>query len=149
MNAWKDEWAVSHAFDDPIQLLAELSPQPKTLRLVPLTHFKRLVFSFRPEDNFQRQRSALQLGAHLRPRDGRGGILQMLRPASIKFRSIRVGQLECACAVILTETFPQSHRELDSVAGRELEKFWQRTRRHEAIVARLARSCNEADFCHG
>ena len=67
----------------------------------------------------------------------------MLSPASIKFRSIRIGQLECAFALILTETLPQSHRELGSVTGRELEKFCQRTRRHKAIVARLARRRNE------
>ena len=63
----------------------------------------------------------------------------MLSPASIQFGSICVGQLESTFALSLTETFPQSHRELGSVTGRELEEFCQRARRHDAIVARLVR----------
>lgn len=139
VNAREDERTVGNAVDHSIQLLAELPPQVGTLRLVPLTHFNRLVFSFRPEDDFQSQRSALELGAHLGPRNGRGRILLVLSPASIKFCPIRVRQLERTLTFSLTETFPQSDRELGSVTGRELEKFRQRTRRHEAIVARRAR----------
>jgi hypothetical protein len=52
VNAREDKRTVGHAFDGPIQLFDELAPQPETLRLVPLTYFKRLVFSFRPEDDF-------------------------------------------------------------------------------------------------
>jgi hypothetical protein len=74
------------------------------------------------------------------------GFFRCSAPASIQFGPIRVGQLECTFALILTETFPQRHRELGSVTGRELEKFCQRARWHETIVARLARSRNEARF---
>jgi hypothetical protein len=134
MNARKVKRTGRNAFDDSVQLLAELSPQAETPGLIPLAHFECLVFGLWPEDNVQRH-STLELGAYLGPWDGRVRILQVLSPTSIKLRPFRGGQLECTFALGLTEAFPQRHRKLGTVSGRELEEFCQRTRGHEVIVA--------------
>ena len=54
MNARKVKRTGRNAFDDSVQLLAELSPQAETPGLIPLAHFECLVFGLWPEDNVQR-----------------------------------------------------------------------------------------------
>jgi len=53
MNARKVKRTGRNAFDDSVQLLAELSPQAETPGLIPLAHFECLVFGLWPEDNVQ------------------------------------------------------------------------------------------------
>jgi len=77
--------------DDRADEAGSLTSAVHLLRLIPLAHFQRLVFGLWPEDNFQRHDSALELGAHLGPRDGRLRILQVLSPTPVKLSPIRVG----------------------------------------------------------
>ena len=51
MNARKSEWTAPDACDKDVQRLAELAAETNTPRLIPLPHFKSLVFGLRPEDD--------------------------------------------------------------------------------------------------
>ena len=61
----------------------------------------------------------------------------MLRPTTIEFSSLVVGQFERAFTLRIRETFPKGHGEFRPIPGRELKELGKRTRCHALIVSRV------------
>jgi hypothetical protein len=77
----------------------------------------------RPKDNAPMHASAQQLATHFSPRYGGRGILLMLGPATVKFRTLLGRELQCALALDLTETLPECERDLRPIVRWKLEEL--------------------------
>jgi len=145
VDTWKGQRALRDARDENVHRLAELLPETRTPRFVPLAHFQHLVFGLRPEDDIARHVLTYELRPHFGPGHCRARVLEMFSPTPIELGTVRFRQFEFAVPLGIGETLPQGHCKFGAVTGRQFEQFRQGTQRHDLIVARPARCRNSSN----
>ena len=93
-------------------------------------HFQDIVYGLGPKDDLPGRHLRLELRSHDGPRNRRLRIREVFSPTTIEFRPLIFREHKIGLALALAQAVPQCHRELRPIAGRQLEQFAERTRRH-------------------